>query len=231
MTPDRPAPRIGLLFSGGLDSSILLGHLLCLGHRVQPFYVRCQLVWEPAELHAARSFLDALAARFPARLEPLVVLDLPLADVYQAHWSITGRQAPDASSADDAVYLPGRNAILLVKAAVWCRLHGIDGLALGVLASNPFADATSAFFEQFQQASNTALEANLEVLRPFSHLTKAQVMELGRGLPLQATFSCIAPRDGLHCGRCTKCAERRGAFRLLDVPDPTRYALPTPAAP
>ncbi len=231
MSPQRSAPRIGLLFSGGLDSSILLGHLLRQGHRVQPFYVRSDLVWEPAELRAARRFLGELAPQFPACLEPLVVLELPLADVYQAHWSVTGRDPPDGSSPDDAVYLPGRNAILLVKAAVWCRLHGIDGLALGVLASNPFADATPAFFEQFQRASNTALAANLQVLRPFAHLTKAQVMELGRGLPLQATFSCIAPRDGVHCGQCNKCAERRSAFRLLDLPDPTRYALPTPADP
>jgi len=231
MSPDRPAPRIGLLFSGGLDSSILLGHLLRQGHRVQPFYVRCHLLWEAAELSAARRFLDELAPQFPPRLEPLVVLELPLADVYQAHWSISGREPPDAASPDDAVYLPGRNAILLVKAAVWCRLHGIDGLALGVLASNPFADATPAFFEQFQRASNTALAAHLQVLRPFAHLTKAQVMELGRGLPLQATFSCIAPRDGVHCGQCNKCAERRGAFRLLDIPDPTRYAPPAPSPP
>jgi 7-cyano-7-deazaguanine synthase len=231
MNSDPLAPKIGLLFSGGLDSGILLGHLLRQGHRVQPFYVRSRLAWEPAELHAARGFLAEVSPQFPARLEPLLVLELPLPDTYQAHWSVTGHQPPDASSTDDAVYLPGRNAILLVKAAVWCHLHGIDRLALGVLASNPFADATPAFFEQFQRALNTALAADLQVLRPFAHLTKPQVMQLGQGLPLHATFSCIAPRDVLHCGQCNKCAERRGAFRLLEMPDPTRYALPIPVTP
>ena len=34
-------------------------------------------------------------------------------------------------------------------------------------------------------------------------------MALGRGLPLELTFSCIAPVAGQHCGRCNKCAERR----------------------
>ena len=38
-------------------------------------------------------------------------------------------------------------------------------------------------------------------------------MELGRDMPLELTFSCIDPRDGLHCGRCNKCAERQEAFR------------------
>jgi len=38
------------------------------------------------------------------------------------------------------------------------------------------------------------------------------------------TFSCIAPVDGLHCGRCNKCAERAAAFRLTGTDDPTPYA-------
>ena len=59
---------------------------------------------------------------------------------------------PDQDSPDAAVYLPGRNALLLVKAALWCRLHGIEELALAVLAANPFADATPEFFAQFEAA-------------------------------------------------------------------------------
>ena len=91
------------------------------------------------------------------RLEPLVTLEMPLADVYGEHWSITGRDVPDAETADDAVYLPGRNAILIVKAAVWCRLHGIGQLALAVLGTNPFGDASGEFFDHFETALDRAL--------------------------------------------------------------------------
>ena len=87
-----------------------------------------------------------------SRSRPLVVLDLPVDDLYGDHWSITGDGVPDVRSADDAVYLPGRNALLLVKAAIWCRLHGIGELALAVLRSNPFADATPEFFAEFESA-------------------------------------------------------------------------------
>ena len=221
MLCDDPAVPIGLLLSGGLDSSILLGHLLDRGHGVQPFYIRSQLVWEREELRAVRRFLQAI--RSP-RLGDLVVLDLPLSDLYGDHWSVTGRGIPDGATPDEAVYLPGRNALLIVKAAVWCQLHGVAQLALGVLGSNPFADATPGFFEALESALQCPPDGRVRILRPFAQLDKRQVMQRGRGLPLGLTFSCLAPVGGRHCGRCNKCAERKAAFRLIGADDPTRYA-------
>ncbi len=52
---------IGVLVSGGLDSSVLVAELLRRGHGVQPFYVRCGLYWEREELAALRAFLQAIA--------------------------------------------------------------------------------------------------------------------------------------------------------------------------
>ena len=159
-------------------------------------------------------------------LEELVVLDLPMADLYGDHWSVTGRHTPDASTPDEAVYLPGRNALLVIKAALWCRLHGIAELALGVLESNPFADATSGFFNHLESALNSGPGGRVRILRPFARLSKREVMELGRALPLELTFSCIAPAGGIHCGCCNKCGERHAAFALIGAPDPTVYATP-----
>src|SRR5690606_13704025 len=109
------------------------------GRRVWPLAVDCGWHWQPAELRAAERFLAAIEC---PRLESLVVLQMPLADLYADHWSITGRAVPGAAEPDENVYLPGHNPLLLVKAQVWCRLHGINQLALGALASNPFADST-----------------------------------------------------------------------------------------
>ena len=219
---------IGVLLSGGLDSGILLGTLLRGGHRVRPFYVQSGLVWEREELRAVRRYLAAVSQ---PSLEDLVILDLPLSDLYEDHWSTTGLDPPAADSPAEAVYLPGRNVLLLVKAAVWCQLHGVDQLALGVLESNPFCDAAPEFFADFQSALNRTLGGSLRLARPFAHLDKRGVMLLGKGLPLELTFSCIAPAEGLHCGQCNKCAERRAAFRLIHLEDPTRYATPLPANP
>ena len=145
-------------------------------------------------------------------------------DLYGNHWSINGQNTPDADSPDDAVYLPGRNALLAIKPMLWCAMHGIEELALAVLASNPFADASDGFFRDFEAALDRASGSRVRLVRPFARMEKKDVMELGRELPLELTFSCIAPVDGLHCGRCNKCAERRRAFRSVNADDPTRYA-------
>jgi 7-cyano-7-deazaguanine synthase len=218
-----PDKTVGVLLSGGLDSSILLGTLLGQGRRTQPFFIRSGLAWEQEELAAIGRFLQAMAS---PRLVDLVVLDLPLRDVYGEHWSMTSQGAPGAASRDDAVYLPGRNVVLVVKAAIWCQLRGIDELALGVLGTSPFDDAHATFFENLEAALNCPPARPIRLVRPFAQRDKRGVMELGRGLPLELTFSCIAPVNGLHCGQCNKCAERIAAFRAVAAPDLTPYANP-----
>jgi 7-cyano-7-deazaguanine synthase len=183
--------------------------------------VRSGLFWQAAELHALKRFLVAIAS---SRLEPLVCFELPLDDLYSGHWSITGRDVPGSDTPDEAVFLPGRNALLALKPALWCQMHGIGRLALGTLGSNPFGDATSGFFHDLEGALNRGSVAPIEFLRPFETFDKRRVMELGRRYPLQTTFSCIDPVENLHCGRCNKCAERRVAFGLIALADPTQYA-------
>ena len=218
----RASNTTGVLASGGLDSSILIGSLLQARRRVQPFYVRTGLTWQQGELAALKRFLAAIAT---AELAELVVLDLPLADLYAGHWSLTGRQIPPADSADEAVFLPGRNALLIVKAAVWCQLHGVGELAMAPLGTSPFADASEPFFRDFEAAINHGSPRKLQLTRPFGQMNKREVMALGRSLPLELTFSCLSPVGELHCGRCNKCAERIAAFREASIEDRTPYAL------
>jgi 7-cyano-7-deazaguanine synthase len=212
---------MGLLVSGGLDSSILLGQLLNHGWHVRSFYVRTGCVWQEQELAAVGRLWDAL--RQP-RLEELVQLELPVDDLYAGHWSMTGEAVPDRYSSDEAVFLPGRNPLLLLKPALWCALHGVPKLALATLAANPFDDAKPDFFERFEAMIQQATGSELRIVRPFEMLSKRCVMQLGHDVPLELTFSCLAPVDGLHCGRCNKCAERAAAFAHLNTGDPTRYS-------
>ncbi len=218
---DAPhSSTMGLLLSGGIDSAVLLDKLLNQGFRIVPFYIRTGCVWQREELTAVKQFLTKLAQ--PMLME-LVQLDMPLQDVYGPHWSITGSQVPDDQTPDEAVFLPGRNPLLLIKPAIWCLSQGISHLALATLAANPFRDATPEFFDQFEAMMHGAMGGQLQISRPFEGLTKSQVLELGRGLPLELTFSCLAPVEGLHCGHCNKCAERRRGFNRIGLQDHTHY--------
>jgi 7-cyano-7-deazaguanine synthase len=211
---------VAVLISGGLDSAILLGDALRRGSTVHPLYLRMGLYWEEAELHFLRRYLDAL--RGPA-LAALRILELPVADLYGEHWSLHGRAVPDADSPDEAVFLPGRNVLLLSKAILWCYLHSIPAVALGTLAGNPFPDATPNFFTAFQNVVNQAIGGAVRVLAPYAGWSKIAVLRQGDDLPLHWTLSCIHPRGARHCGRCNKCAERRRAFAESGLRDQTEY--------
>lgn len=221
LNPPDPKSPVGLLVSGGLDSGILLCQLFKQGIDAQPFYVRCGLAWESVELTAVRRLLAAVS---PEGARGLVVFEMPMGDVYGDHWSITAHDTPDALTPDEAVYLPGRNALLLLKAALWCQLNGIGQIALGPLASNPFPDATPAFFATFERMLAEATGGHVAIWRPLAELHKDAVMRLGAGFPLELTFSCIDPAGERHCGRCNKCHERRLAFASAGLVDPTDYA-------
>ena len=86
---------IGVMLSGGIDSSILLAHSVERGREVQPFDVRSGLVWQAAEMRGLERFLSSIRRD---NLRRLVVLDLPLEDLYDGHWSTTGADTPDAST-------------------------------------------------------------------------------------------------------------------------------------
>ncbi len=220
-TDQRQSPRsVCVLASGGLDSSVLVADATTTYDRVYPVFVRCGLRWEEVELAWLRRFLAALSS---SRLEPLRVLEFPLTDLYGPHWSTTGESIPDREAALDAVYLPGRNILLLAKAAVYCSLNGIEEIAIGTLQANPFPDATSGFFARFADVLSEGLARTIHVRAPYRHLSKAGVIRRGMRWPLELTFSCISPRRGIHCGMCSKCAERHAAFVEAGLADPTVY--------
>ncbi len=203
----------GVLFSGGLDSAVLLAVEREAG-AVQPIHVRAGLAWEEAE---ARTIARLLALPpFAGRVPPAVTLRLDMRDIYPpTHWAIAGHP-PAYDTPDEDVYLEGRNLILISQAAVLCAQLGAARLVLGPLAGNPFPDASAEFFDTIGRAASLGLARPFVVEAPFRTLHKEDVIRLGRrlGVPLDATLSCMNPQAGDRpCGKCSKCRERDDAFR------------------
>ena len=179
--------------------------------------------WEAEErAMAARLFA---APPFAGAMAPPVELSFDMRDVFPAtHWAVRG-EPPAFDSPDEDVYLDGRNVILVSKAAVHMARNAIERVVLGTLGCNPFPDATPEFFAAMSRALSLGLGAPIAIETPFSTLHKSEVIRKGiaLGVPLELTLSCMQPKDGLHCGRCSKCRERRDAFREAGVKDPTSY--------
>jgi 7-cyano-7-deazaguanine synthase len=217
------ATSTAVLLSAGLDSAVLAALEARTSH-VHPIYVSTGLAWEQEEL----AMLDRLLATAPFRsLAPLARLMFTVRDLYPpTHWALRG-EPPAFDTPDEDVYLTGRNIILLTKASIYCAQHGVARLAQGSLAHNPFPDATPEFFQAMGRALTLGLAHDIEIVTPLAQKEKSDVIRLGVELsvPLELTLSCMNPKDGLHCGVCSKCRERRDAFHDAGVLDPTRYAV------
>src|SRR5690349_18873133 len=213
-----------VLFSGGLDSAVLLALEASTFTNVQPVHVRAGMAWEPSENLAIERLLAA--EPFRGRVQPVRTLNVDMRDIYPpTHWAVSGHP-PAYDTPDEDVYLDGRNIVLISKAAVLAARLDIHRLALGPLLGNPFPDATPEFFSAMSRAMSLGLNSEIEIAAPLARLHKEDVIARGVQLqvPLELSLSCMNPAGDDHCGQCSKCRERHDAFRAAGIPDPTRYA-------
>ncbi len=227
------ANRTVIVFSGGLDSTVLLHHLLAEGREVLALSVHYGQR-HARELEAAAAIAALAGVRHEiADLRPVAGLlagssltssDIPVPDGHYQEESMK------------ATVVPNRNMILLALAAGWAISQKADAIAYAAHGGDHaiYPDCRPEFAEAMRHAIGLADWHRVELLRPFVTLTKADIVRRGAelGAPLGATWSCY--RGGArHCGRCGTCVERREAFELAGVPDPTDYeaALPPLAGP
>lgn len=203
--------KICVLASSGVESSALLYLASQKYKEVFPLYVSHGYIWEKAERYWLKKFIKNLRSK---AIQPLSVIRYPVKEVLGNHWSLSGSLVPSASSDDKAVYLPGRNVLLLSLAAAFSFPKKIPKIAIGILHSNPFPDSTPEFFRCMENTLRQGYKFAFQIERPFSKLKKTDVIDLVKDkIPLPFTFSCLKPRGQSHCGRCNKCAERQKAFK------------------
>jgi 7-cyano-7-deazaguanine synthase len=143
---------------------------------------------------------------------------------------------PDGHYTDETMRItvvPNRNSIMLSIAFGVARAHGATTVMAGMHAGDHaiYPDCRIEFVRAFQTAMDEANSdfgrGRIHLSTPFLTSSKDQIVETGAriGVPYERTYSCYKGR-ALHCGTCGTCVERREAFELAHVPDPTRYALP-----
>ena len=211
-----------VICSGGLDS-------VSLAHKVAAEDHLLGLIsFDYGQRH--RKELD-YAARAACRLGvPHDLIDMSYIGAHLSGSALTDDvDVPDGHYAEDTMkvtVVPNRNAIMLTIAFGMAAAKGADAVAAAVHGGDHFIypDCRPAFIDAFQAMQDKALDgyAQIKLYTPFVHVPKSAIVTEGarHGTPFADTWSCYKGGD-VHCGRCGTCVERREAFHIAGIADPT----------
>ena len=213
--------------SGGLDS-VSLAHKIAAEQQLLGL-----LSFDYGQRHRKElGFAAACAARLGV---PHQIIDISNIGRHLTGSALTDDIAvPDGHYAEEtmkATIVPNRNAIMLTIAFGLAAAQGADAVAVAVHGGDHFIypDCRPTFIDAFQQMQNQALDgyAAVSLYAPYVNISKADIVTDGvaSGTPFAETWSCYKGGQN-HCGRCGTCVERREAFHLAGVTDPTVYDDP-----
>lgn len=217
--------HIILLYSGGLDSTVLLYSLKAEGHQVRALGIDYGQR-HSKELDAAHGIARRLGVEY--RVANLRTLNFFLAGSSQTSLELA---VPEGHYADESMKLtvvPNRNMLLLSIAGAWAISTHADAIAYAAHAGDHpiYPDCRPEFVDAFAKTLALADWRTIQMQAPFTGLSKADIVRRGSalGVPFIETWSCYQGR-ALHCGKCGTCVERQESFTLAEVSDPTSYEV------
>ncbi len=148
-----------------------------------------------------------------------------------------GGAIPDGHYEEQTMKLtvvPFRNAIMLSIAAGFAESLGAEALVIAAHGGDHaiYPDCREEFMRAMAESMRVGTYAGIQLLRPFIAQTKAGIASLGveLGVDHTRTWSCYKGA-ALHCGTCGTCVERREAFLVAGLVDPTEYSSLAPLPP
>lgn len=218
-----------IVYSGGLDSTVLLYHLRDAGHDLHALSIdygqrhRCELDRAAAicaELEIPQPMADLSA------IQPLLAgnsLTSPEIEVAEGHYTEESMKT---------TVVPNRNMIFLAVATGHALSIQAGQIAYAAHSGDHaiYPDCRNEFADAMAAAIELADWEQVKLSRPFVDWSKADIVRRGAelGVPFEKTWSCYKGGE-VHCGRCGTCIERREAFDLAKVEDPTTYADDAPS--
>ena len=216
-------------YSGGLDSTVLLYYLLSEGHEVSALSVDYGQR-HAIELKRATQISEGL--RIPYETVDLSSINSLLSGSSLTSSEIDVAEGHYTEENMKTTVVPNRNMILLALAAAKAISTGASQVAYAAHSGDHaiYPDCRNAFVDTMAKAISLCDWEDIELSCPFVDWTKADIVRRGAELdvPFGLTWSCYKGCKK-HCGRCGTCIERREAFCLAGVDDPTDYAEDAPS--
>ena len=212
-----------IILSGGMDSVTLL--------HAREDEIALAVTFDYGSNHAAKEIECAKWHCQQLGIEHIVI---PLEFMHQYFKSslLAGGEAiPEGHYADEnmkSTVVPFRNGIML---AIACGLAESRGLKMVYIANHSgdhaiYPDCRATFIESMSEAMAYGTYEHVKIAAPFTSLTKGDIAHIGTeiGVDYTHTYSCYKGGEK-HCGKCGTCVERKEAFELAGVADPTEYEI------
>ena len=212
-----------VVLSGGLDSSVMLAHIMRENKTVE-----CLFFWYGSK-HNDREYSAVLDITdyYNVTLKR-IRLDFILND-FKSDLLLKGGPIPKGHYEHESMkstVVPFRNGIMLSIAAGYAESIDAEQIAIGSHYGDHaiYPDCRKSFTAPMEQAIYHGTEKNIKLITPFGHITKTDIVKIAHelGVPVEKTYSCYVGKM-LHCGECGTCIERKEAFALAGVKDPTIY--------
>lgn len=216
------------IFSGGLDSTVLLYDLLNQGHKVTCIHFQYGSKHNKAELDCAKKTCEITGT-------PFFVFDLESLFSY-FHSTLLKRGGPIpkgyyTDSTMQSTVVPFRNGILLSIAAGFAESIDYEAISYGAHSGDHaiYPDCRPVFVKAISQAIMEGTYKKIRLTAPYLHMSKSAIVTRGSELkvPFQMTWTCYnGNAKAGHCGKCGSCSERIEAFHDAGCIDTVKYVIP-----
>lgn len=138
-------------------------------------------------------------------------------------------EIPEGHYADEVMkktVVPFRNGIMLSIACGYAESVGAKGVVIAAHSGDHaiYPDCRNDFMEAMAAAMRLGTYEKIELISPFVNIDKTEIARIGAdlGVDFRQTWSCYKGNEK-HCGVCGTCYERKEAFELAGLVDPTVY--------
>lgn len=211
-----------LVLSGGLDSTTMLYDYVDS--------ITLAVTFQYGSNHNKR---EAAFAKYHCEQLGIehIEIDLAFMGKYFKSSLLEGADAIPEGNYDEenmkSTVVPFRNGIMLSVAAGLAESRGLKKVMMANHSGDHtiYPDCRPEFAEAMGQAINLGTYIGVELVAPYTMLSKSDIVRRGveLGIDYTKTYSCYKGGE-VHCGVCGTCRERKEAFALAGVEDKTKYS-------
>ena len=219
----KSGQKVAVLVSGGMDSVVAL----YAAHEEHEVLLALSFDYGSKHNHREIPFAREHAGKLGVPHEVIelgFINELFTSDLLQSGGEIPEGHYEEANM--KATVVPFRNGIMLSIAAGIAESRGAEGLVIAAHSGDHaiYPDCREEFMTAMGDAIRLGTYENIDLIRPFINLRKEDIAQRGDalGVDFAQTWSCYKGGE-IHCGKCGTCVERREAFQVAGLADPTTY--------